>query len=96
MPGKPPDDDEKANAALDAEIFAMFAAAEEELVEDGVPRPQPGEEDLEPPEDDGKLSPETVRQWSKLSGAQPATAVPAGPASKVSPSMQRFALQKKK
>lgn len=89
MATKPaPEDDSAEFAELDAEIFAMFAQAEAEVGAEVSP---------DTPSPDGKnpaaLTDDQVREWSKLSGAQAPTAVPSGTPSKVSPALQRFAMQ---
>lgn len=89
MATKPaPEDDSAEFAELDAEIFAMFAQAESEVGAEASP---------DMPSPDGKnpaaLSDEQVREWSKLSGASAPTAAPSGTPSKVSPALQRFAMQ---
>lgn len=93
MATKPaPEDDSAEFAELDAEIFAMFAQAEAEVGAEVDAAASP-----DAPSPDGKnpaaLTDDQVREWSKLSGAPAPTAVPSGTPSKVSPALQRFAMQ---
>jgi len=82
----------KTNEELDAEILALFAEAEEEVAEDE--RQAAGAKEAAAPT--ASSMEKKAKVDKNVLGIEPVAVVPKGPASKVSPALQRFAFNKDK
>jgi hypothetical protein len=83
----------KSNEELDAEILALFAEAEQEVAEDE--RQAASTREAAAPSA-SSMEKKKAKTDKNVLGIAPVAAVPKGPASKVSPALQRFAFNKDK